>query len=155
MTTETLLHYSRKPIALVAPATQRGDCRGDKPYGFWVSVEGEYDWRSWCEAEGYGCPADALCYRTRLARRASILRLDCVDQLLHFTSKYKRGKCCGTRKINWARVAKEYDGIIISPYQWDLRYWDTVGWYWSWDCASGCIWGKGAVSSIKLLEAVT
>lgn len=50
--------------------------------------------------------------------------------------------------IMWPKVAKEYQGIIISPYQWERRDFFGTFWYSGWDCASGCIWDKEAIKSI-------
>ena len=55
-----LLHYSSKPITAVYSVSQGPGLehhRYDKPRGLWLSVEGEDDWRSWCEAESLGNPA--------------------------------------------------------------------------------------------------
>lgn len=48
--------------------------------------------------------------------------------------------------ISWKKVRKNYDGIIIAPYQWDCRNASETTWYYPWDCASGCIWNLEKVS---------
>ncbi len=54
--------------------------------------------------------------------------------------------------VDWAKVAKLYDGIIIAPYISARRLAHSVNWYYTWDCASGCIWNPRAIKSIKLIE---
>ena len=48
---------------------------------------------------------------------------------------------------------RRVDGIIIAPYQWYCRM--TVDWYYTWDCASGCIWNLDAIESVNAVTAVT
>lgn len=50
--------------------------------------------------------------------------------------------------IDWDRVASKHDGIIIAPYCWQQRLKDETFWYYSWDCASGCIWHPRAVTAL-------
>jgi len=51
--------------------------------------------------------------------------------------------------IDWKKVAKEYNGIEIWPYQWKCGHDPKCFWYYSWDCASGCIWNA------RIIEKVT
>jgi len=153
-----LLHYSSKPIAAVRSTVQRaGD---NKPRGLWLSVEGEGDWREWCEAESYGDPSKQLCYVTTLAPRAKVLRLATPAAVLRFAKRYACDPFMGPMaghtmyarlSIDWASVAAKYDGIIIAPYHWTLRHDRRVAWYYSWDCASGCIWNRRAVAALELV----
>ena len=48
---------------------------------------------------------------------------------------------------NWDDVVRQYDGLIIAPYQWAKRC--DYSWYYGWDCASGVIWNLRAVASVK------
>ena len=43
-------------------------------------------------------------------------------------------------------------GIIISPYQWDCRLALESGWYYGWDCSSGCIWDISCIQDFIFLE---
>lgn len=54
----------------------------------------------------------------------------------------------GTPLIDWRRVAESYQGIVIAPYVWARRHHLASGWYYAWDCASGCIWDSAAVAAI-------
>lgn len=53
--------------------------------------------------------------------------------------------------ISWPRMAKRFSGVEISPVQYELRDTGTIGWYFGWDVASGCIWKKDAIHSVELL----
>lgn len=147
-------HYSRDPVAVVRSVEQDPNGRWDKPRGLWVSVAGPDDWPSWCESEGFGDVAAKLAHEVVLADDAHILHLrsgfdvfglavDYEREMPH--AYYSRGDA-----IDWVRVADEYDGIIIAPYQWSCRLTPETSWYYSWDCASGCIWNAAAVASIRV-----
>jgi hypothetical protein len=153
-----LLHYSRKPIGTVRSVAQEGELsRCDKPRGLWLSVEGEDDWRSWCEAEDFADLSAAYCYEVTLAEGANILRITTSAELLDFGREYGFNPYPQHRSlfgdgygIRWAEVAAAHDGIIIAPYQWPLRLDGGVHWYYGWDCASGVIWNADAVGAIQL-----
>lgn len=48
--------------------------------------------------------------------------------------------------IDWMKVAHDYAGIEIAPYQDQFRRHE---WYSTWDCASGCIWNKKGILDYK------
>lgn len=50
---------------------------------------------------------------------------------------------------DWENIAKEYDGIIIAPYQQSWRL--IFSWYHGLDCASGCIWNLDSIKEFKLI----
>ena len=49
----------------------------------------------------------------------------------------------------WDQVSKDYSGISFNPYFRTQR--KKAFWYSSLDAASGCVWGKDGVQSIKLM----
>ena len=52
--------------------------------------------------------------------------------------------------INWRKVAKAFDGIIIPEYIYSRRLdGNASDWYYGWDCASGCIWDARAIKTTK------
>lgn len=132
-----LLHYSREPLTKKRDAHQAPDNRF-KPQGLWVSVEGEYDWRSWCESEDFG----SYSWQTEIAltgRDKPIMMLGPKD-LDAFTDKYAKDR--RSYDVNWWKIAADHSGIIIAPYSWQHRL--ALSWYYPWDCASGCLWSVGA-----------
>ncbi len=136
-----------------------------KPAGLWVSVDGEDDWKQWCEAEEY-CP-ERLTYphRVTLSPHAKLLEitddadlwafhntwsmeespLDLVLRSMNADFRFRQ------RYIDWAGFAREYDGLIIAPYQWNNRMFGPM-WYYGWDCSSGCIWNLEAIKDFELVS---
>jgi hypothetical protein len=47
--------------------------------------------------------------------------------------------------IDWGKVASQYSGIEICPYQGGLRMDNRTRWYYTWDIASGCVWDPAGV----------
>lgn len=70
-----------------------------------------------------------------------------------FSKKFSTDKAtlkeCGFIWIDWVKVKPLYDGIIITPYQWRCRLDPDIFWYYSWDCASGCIWNLETIETTK------
>jgi hypothetical protein len=105
-----------------------------------VSVEGEDDWRSWCEAEHFSEPK----WQTEIhltGQGRPLLNLTPAD-IDAFTIEWRKNgwEAWSRRAINWPALTVKYGGIIIAPYSWEHRLKDETSWYYSWDCASGCLW---------------
>lgn len=147
-----LLHYQAKEITLddrvYAQPNQLSTY--NKPRGFWVSVEGPDDWRSWCISEGFREDTLGVAHEVTLADGANILFLESEDDLEAFEEEYGGQDHVIPQlsyiAIDWARVSEDYDGIIIAPYQWGSRL--SRMWYYTWDAASGCIWNLDAIASV-------
>jgi hypothetical protein len=150
-----LLHYSSDPLRAVRSCEQSGEkyiwhC-GAKPVGLWVSVEGKDDWYSWCKSEDFGDIENKIVTEIILEPNNNVLIIDNGASFNKFHDKYGVE---GTRpflraSVNWPAVAADYQGVIIAPYRWEHRFDSTAsGWYYSWDCASGCIWDAAAVSGL-------
>lgn len=113
-----------------------------KPHGLWYSVEGNGDgWSDWCKAENFK-DTNAQVQHELAVVLDSILVLSSPIDILAFTEQYARCVPTSDRRygIEWAHVAQNHAGIEIAPYQWSLRLSMETPWYYSWDCASGCIW---------------
>lgn len=146
----TLSHYSATSFIFDPTRTYVQEKEHFKPLGLWLSVDGDRDWPEWCKAEDFNEPG--LRHRTEmvLAPDANILHLKSADNIRYFTQQYA-GLKWGSDRVNWAQVAKDYQGIIIAPYQWECRLDHYTFWYYTWDCASGCVWD---LSVIRVLETV-
>lgn len=145
-----LSHFTTKPLKTIRNIKQveTRSCYS-KPQGFWVSVDGENDWQEWCASEmsEWITPATKR-YRIALADNANILSLPQDMGIGQFEAMFCVEKTVDRFKeqaIDWQKVAKQYDGIIIAPYQWEHRL--SSDWYYPWDCASGCIWNPRAIES--------
>lgn len=164
-----LEHYSAKPLKW-PPRNYRqshhvpGWGWPPKPRGLWVSVKGDCDWKWWCEGAGFRPEALANCTRIRLTDSANLKIVSGEHQLIDFDNQYGvdwglelENASFSMRRIDWERLAKEYDGLIIAPYVWSCRLGDfgtnrgrISDWYYPWDCASGCIWnGKKAIRAFE------
>lgn len=149
-----LEHFTDTPLIAVLPREQGEDnLMYGKPTGLWVSVKGDQDWREWNEAESFRDLSKQRCYHVRLASDANVLFIANGWELDAFHKGYARPLELGSyrqEKIDWRDVARDYDGIIIAPYQWTHRLEGPISaWYYGWDCASGCIWNPRAVSTFE------
>lgn len=153
--TERLIHYTAQPFELEQRCVEQKDPQtfALKPVGLWVSVDD-----AWHVAALDMFGDDELQHASlvTLASDAHVLRLKTVREIDSFTEQYaiiadERFDFL-SRTIDWRRVAAEYQGIIIAPYQFERRLTQHTFWYYGWDCASGCIWDTAAIASV---EAIT
>ena len=148
-----LSHYSDKVVTEVkdVPVEKLNSFMdGMKPRGLWLSVDGEDDWVQWCLGEKFRLDRLAVRNVVTLAEDADIIWIIDKQEFMEFDEEY--GMFLGTpqtRVIDWIRVAEDYDGIIIAPYLWLFRLHPDYFWYYTWDCASGCIWNSRAIKSIE------
>lgn len=149
----SLSHFAAKPVDRMEDRSRRLSVEA-KPVGLWVSVDGDDDWESWCTSESWGLDRLAVRHRVTLSPTANILHVSTVAQLDAFHTEYASALLPGRARchfIDWPRVARSHDGIIIAPYQWSRRLHPVTAWYYGWDCASGCIWGPRAIASIEVI----
>jgi hypothetical protein len=120
-----------------------------KPHGLWFDVD--EDWKRWCIAETFRIDYLKVQHELKIKDYSSILILTSSWDLDLFTEKYDVELDHYTRhyNINWPTICKQYTGIIISPYCWERRM--ELMWYYSWDCASGCVWD---VSNIEIVGSI-
>lgn len=149
-----LIHYSKTPLTALRPIAPDARSNG-KPVGLWVSVEGDEDWKSWCEAESFHLEALAYPHEIALSPDANILTLPTAFDIDLFTEQFSKPcEWSSTRRdIDWLEVATLYQGIIIAPYQWSRRMAEHTFWYYGWDCASGCIWDVTAIESVAIVPS--
>jgi hypothetical protein len=159
-----LIHYCAEPFQLEPrPYNQFDLVRQAKPNGLWVSVEStesggdNFNWREWCKAERFHLQNLECAYEIELREDANILHLKTRDEIFEFTNKYRAfsknfdGQN-DTYQINWQKVKKLHQGIIIAPYQWKCRLALESCWYYGWDCSSGCIWDLTCIKEFKQIE---
>jgi hypothetical protein len=152
-----LVHYSKERVDRVESREQEKDKPNHKPKGFWVSDEEcEVNWRTWCEGERFQLENLAVRHFVRLRDDARILVIDSAKGLDRFTRnfavehpalrEFRGSDLDDSFYVDWHRVAGLYQGVIITPYQQSRRY--SLSWYYTWDCASGCIWDASAIESL-------
>lgn len=138
-----LRHYSDVAAIVAGSRIPPQDRPSTKPRGFWVSDESdETSWSAWCRDNEYGIGRNE--FVVTLADDANLLILSTPRAVRDFDREFG---CGDDYRFDWAPVADRWQGIFISPYQWSLRLSD-VGWYYTWDCASGCIWDPAAIASV-------
>jgi|ERR1700722_5357056 len=145
--TEKLIHFSHEPLVSIKNKRQFLNQYEMKPQGLWVSVGG--DWKTWCEDNSFNL--NCFNYQTEIVLKddAAILTLASPSDIDGFTRQYRHNKWA----IKWWEVAKKFSGIVIAPYCWECRLTPETSWYYTWDCASGCIWDNQAVKELVALEA--
>lgn len=155
-----LMHYASEPVVFDRSRRygQNEPSTFGKPEGFWVSVEGEDDWPSWCRAEGFNLGSLRFAHRVTLAASSNVLRIFTADGLDAFTDRFgaleprdRKYATFDLRGIDWRRVADHYGGIVVAPYQYSRRL--SLHWYYGWDAASGCVWNPDAVEAVELVES--
>jgi len=150
-----LIHYSPKKIDGIEPQKYdqneiKFQC---KPNGLWFSVEGNDGWKEWCISENTFLNRLRFSYEICLKTDAKILHLNTPEEIFSFTKQYPKKKFdTDTSELDWEEVRKKFQGIIISPYQWECRLALESGWYYTWDCASGCIWDIDCIESFTFLK---
>jgi hypothetical protein len=123
-----------------------------KPAGLWYACGPE--WIDWLESEMPDWLENVRFVYEVVPNFKEILELNSVQDIRDFDAKYGVGSPYARRgssyEVRWQDVAEGVDGIEICPYQWSLRD-SEVGWYATWDVASGCIWRPGGVKELRLV----
>lgn len=154
-----LLHHGAYPGFV--PWSRRQGTPYFKPNGLWVSDDHDYSWAEWCTDNAFD-GVGLYTYRVELDMSA-ILHLSTVEGLREFTDEYRTLDITGDPlldehlsnfHLNWDRVAEKYAGILITPYLWGARMRHELFWYYTWDCASGCVWDVSAISSFRPYLAI-
>lgn len=157
-----LSHWSKVPLGELRSIEQDKEreyvsCY-DKPKGFWVSVDGEDDWKAWCDSETFNLDGLACRYAITLGNPDRLLWISDPDEMPLFTERYGNpDRHCSYSSgidryaIDWRKVAEEHAGLIIAPYHWQHRL--ELSWYYGWDCASGCIWDVSVIASVTQSDA--
>jgi hypothetical protein len=143
-----LIHFADPDVDLAPRSVEQND-RPYKPHGLWVSDEGPssvMSWSEWCLSEDYGDISNKTPWLISVDLDR-ITHLTTVDEVRAFTAKFTTDHF--GMGIDWPAVAADHAGILITPYQWSLRFDIDHGWYYGWDCASGCIWDTSAILGVE------
>lgn len=154
-----LIHYSDREVNLKPMDYDQSLLSWQaKPNGLWLSVEGPYDWKNWCEGEGFRIENLVVSYEIKLKEDSKILYLQTEKEVYNMAIRFPLKSRTWDQEIdsyclNWPEVKKKYQGIIIPQYQWECRLSQQSCWYYGWDCACGCIWDLSCIEEFKLLES--
>jgi len=139
---------SATPLQTFELTRVKDQSQDSKPRGLWYACG--LEWLEWCAVEMPGWLGSYEHFYHLQLDDSRMLFLRSVSEILDFTHRY------GTRdeyRIDWPAVARDFDGIEICPYQWDLRRKHETSWYYPWDVASGCIWRPEAIADIVPVDA--
>ena len=161
--TMELYHFSTASWALDRSMTY-GQGITRKPRGLWVSDETEGGWSTWVRNMEMGSSQWPVTSRTLIeltpsARVPVLATWADIEALYEWAGVERVTKYDHIKEIDWGKVAKHYDGIIITPYGADhqpqgynkdmVKPWGAIGsqsWIDGWDIASGCIWNMDAIA---------
>jgi hypothetical protein len=123
-----------------------------KPNGLWLSVDGEDDWKEWCLRENFCLEKLSYKYEVILKKDANVITLSNEKEISEFSQKYLHAgeSIFDGNGIDWALVKKDYQGIIITAYE--FEFWSEHPWLYGWDCESGCIWDLSCIKEFNLVE---
>ena len=143
--------YSPKPFEGFRNVRQDRKPTWKKPRGLWYSCGNS--WKEFAEDWG-GMDNYSHMYEIEINPSKMLFINDSYD-FLQFEKEYAISDPTGFEdtRIDWYRVSQKYDGIEICPYLAQFRM--DHFWYYSWDVASGCIWGRGAIKKVTEISLDT
>ena len=139
------IHISSKPIdKLYSRDVMQGNEPVTKPNGLWYGFG-----REWLDLLMHDLERDIskhYIYFVKITNSSKILRIHNKEGMISFVEKYYWKPL-----IDWRRVANDYSGIEINPWQGKLyREMSNMSWYGTWDVASGCVWDTSCIE-LKLI----
>ena len=142
------LHASRKPVTALRDLDCRQQGPGFKPDGFWLGAGAA--WVQWMRTEmPEWLKENKYTYKCFLKRDINVFRIDTFGALKRFSTKYS-GKEGSITYIDWSRVCRDYDGIIVVNYKAiATRTADMMDYLWfrTYDIDCACIWKPSTVIS--------
>lgn len=139
------IHMSKQPIESLRKAVVK-QTPEFKPRGLWYACGDE--WLEWVRTEMPTWMSKNF-YEVVLSPEANILFIKDSFDMSKFEKKYN----ARINFIDWPKVAQDYDGIEICPYNWGERM--NRMWYYGWDVASGCIWNTHIVKELRELGDIS
>lgn len=123
--------------------------------GLWSSpLKSVFGWKDWCEAEGYSQGFSFSCgFKFKLKSSSRIYVIDSLQDFQHLLDLYSLRNPVGDRCIDWERLSKDYDGLLLTYH----GFWATrndaegLGTY-SWDCESLIVFDLNVLSVVKSLR---
>ena len=151
--TDRLIHFSNELLDRDSLVVRDQD--NFKPRGLWFSCEGgrEDGWADWCVSERFRTEDLVCATEVFLRPDARTLHMSTHAEILEFTSEYATCRHrIHLREIDWSRVAKDWQVVMITPYVWSARMDMRCWWYYSWDVASGCVIDPAAIDRLEPVE---
>ena len=156
------IHYSHEIITHLIPQCylQNFDEPSMKPDGFWVSCEigipnEPFTWKAFCEDNENLSEGIRYAHEVKLHEHANLLYVDTPEKVIDLARAYRVQLYPGMHAnmaLGWKPIVSQYQGIVMAPYFYELRFNIETSWYYGWDCASACVWDLDAIESIQLME---
>lgn len=159
------IHFTPTEISEINDAKQTDCLIPNKPSGLWV-IDREFSlgWLEYAHRHSLKSREWRFGYQIQLAEVANIKWVQSRDDMRELSARYPYQHGEGELPyspplafrylISWASLAKDYDGIIVSPYM----PWENTGAaeamnsaaepYSLWDFPGGCIWRERAVERV-------
>lgn len=155
-----LTSYQPGPVPVIKDWSHRQNSLRPKPSGIWFAPHEHMDeddttsplrsaWWNWCydachtgftythKYQLQDVPMCTLEEVLRGNREGKVLHLSSEREVLQLSFRFRGAT---EYSLNWTKLAAVAAGILITPYQWELRHNPMCRWYYGWDMASGCIW---------------
>lgn len=148
-----LNHFSSEPFDLDYSRQYKES--SFKPNGLWL-CEGD-EW--WAVAISGLRSAEEMKYKTSFKVDISdVVILTNKQEIIEFHKKYKvnNSPIPFPDLLNWEAVKKDYNGILITPYnKIPILTEGYCSWHAAWDLSGGCIWNMHCLEKIdcQLVEA--
>jgi hypothetical protein len=158
------IHFSVGPcLGVPADANQysRMTDHGAKPDGLWFCADENDGWEAFVRRKvregNTSFSLGQIKYRTGIEFYATsnVLFVRNGEDFDRFAKNYgqiseqtlERTRSVFRRSplIDWPRLAREFDALVISPFRSDCLQYPKSEWYRCWDVASGCVWNPKAV----------
>ena len=144
--TQKRVFYSPKPFEGFRSVRQDRKPTWHKPKGLWYSCGNS--WKDFVNNEMGGMDRYSYMYEIEINPSRMLIIKD-SKSFLAFEREFlieDPTDLISDGVIDWFRVNQRYDGIEICPYLAQFRM--DHFWYYTWDVASGCIWGRGAIKKV-------
>jgi hypothetical protein len=124
---------------------------GAKPAGLWFSVGDGLDWQALVTAR---YSPEEIRFQTEVVffNLTDFLQIGNAAALDAFTTEYGLTRHDGKQAIDWARVARNFSGIIIAPHCEERANYNQTRWYSCWEVSCGCVWAVRAVKTLRPLN---
>ena len=138
-TMDDFRHYTNDPKFTI-DGREYGPRDLVRPEGLWLSIKDS--WLRWCHDRGMVKNKLAYWYPMAIDPDASILRIDSNGDLFALAKTYGYRRVSEKLWVDWSRLSREYQGIVITLPCEPERCRDNprTHWYVPWSCPSGCVW---------------
>ena len=142
-------HFSKKMFKEPVYDGDRVRCLNKPSKGFWGSpVNAKHSWRDFCLSEEFDVSSLDKHFKFKIKESARVLKVLNIKDLFSLYRKYGVIGEYGRRALNWKKIVKEYDAmLLLIPDDFDLLYRLNLT---SWDVDSIVVFNPDIVEEIKV-----